>query len=277
MNIRLMLAAILFLNVIISSAAAQSVLSEGAKNFWGTWFNVPSKYLVSWSSIISFVVAPIVIAMFLVYEVWKELGIFHSGAANFWIPALVVYMALRSGFWDFVDMFVTRSASFGMLAPILFAAMFSLKLAAVVRRKASSYGYSGIFNGVMAYLASGLGIGFFFGSLGFAFDQLANNVSGRIGPITYVAFFAGAGFGFFSTWWDKRGKKTGNLKNSLEQEGQIEKELAVLEAQLLKLNKESDAAPNPETRGIIEDEMVAIKRRMDRLRAKEEVVADKTD
>ncbi|MBI4176863.1 MAG: hypothetical protein HY516_00690 [Candidatus Aenigmarchaeota archaeon] len=245
-------------------AAAQPVLSEGVVKFWNTWFNVPVKYLTSWQSILTFAAAPVIIAIFFAYEIWKELGIFHSGAANFWIPLLIVGIMLNNGFWDYVDLFVSNT----QMIPALVLSFLALQVTGKLRSKVTSFGYSGIFGGILSYVLDAVGVGIFFGGLGFIFSK------GRLGPVVYVLFFAGAAIGALLIWWDKKGRKTGTLKNALAQEDEIGREISLLEAKLTELNKRATAESNPAAKGAIEDEMARVKQRVDRLRAREEVLIE---
>lgn len=253
--------------IIPSYAAAQVVVPENVAKNIESWIGVPAEYMGSPRDIIVFVIIPFVVAALVMHGIWKEVGIFNNGAANFWIPVLMVFASFQFGFFKFVK------ALYGSTQSLIFAgaAIMAYVITAKVRQRVGSFGYSGIFSGIVGYVLDAVGLGIAFGGMAGAFS------GGRFGPLVYIAFSVGAALGIFVLWWNKKGRKTGNLKNLLEQEDQIEKELIVLEAKLLKLNKESDDAPNPGARGIIEDEMVDIKKRIDRLRAKEEVVADKTD
>lgn len=245
-------------------AAAQSVLSEGASKFWSTWFYVPAKYLVSWQSILIFAVAPVLIALFFAYEIWKELGLFHSGAANFWIPMLVVYIILPNGFWNYVDLFVSNT----QMIPALVLSFLAMQTTSKLKGKVTSFGYSGIFGGVVGYVLEAVSGGVFLGSIGFIINK------GHFGPLVYIMASVGAGVGVLFMLWEKHGRKKGNLKNLLGQEKQIGDELVVLETRLADMNKRAVAEKNPAAKAAIEDQMANVKRSIDRLRAQEEVVAE---
>ncbi len=252
--------------LLLPFAAAQSVLSEGAVKFWSTWFYVPVKYLATWQNLVTFAVAPVVIALFFAYEIWKELGIFHSGGANFWIPLLIVYMMLPNGFWGYVDLFVLNV----QMIPALVLSFFALQITSKVKGKITSFGYTGIFGGLVGYVLEAVSGGIFLGSIGFMINR------GHFGPLVYILASVGTGLGVLLLWWEQHGKKIGNLKNLLGQERLIDEELIMLEKRLAELSKRAIAEKSPAAKTTIEDQMANVKRRIDRLRAQEEVVADQT-
>ncbi|MBI4167779.1 MAG: hypothetical protein HY515_02380 [Candidatus Aenigmarchaeota archaeon] len=256
---KVFLSAIVFIFLLSSFASAQSTLSEGTIKFWNTWFNVPAKYLTSWGSIFTFAVAPVVIALFFAYEIWKELGLFHSGAANFWIPVLLVYLMLGNGFWGYVDLFISSTH----MIPALVLSFFALQVTGKLRSKVSSFGYSGIFGGVLGYLLDAIGIGVFFGGIGFIINR------GSFGPLVYIMASVGSALGLLLLWWDKKGRKTGVLKNVMGQEDVMRDQEKTLEQALKDLNQRLLKASGDAEKTAIEDEMARINQRLERLKARE--------
>ncbi len=258
---------ILSLLAIFPFAAAQSTLSDGTIKFWMTWFYVPAKYLVSWQSIVIFAVVPVLISIFFVREIWKDIGFFHSGAVNFWIPLLVVYMMLRNGFWDYVDLFVSNV----QMLPALVLSFFALLVTGKLRSKVTSFGYSGPLGGTLAYALDAIGMGIFFGGLGFVVTK------GHLGPIVYTLFFIGAAAGILLIWWDAHGKaKQAKLSTLLDQYDTITKQMEPLEKKLVELEKKKQAAitakRNFEALDITQ-EMVAVNRQLEGLRAEREAIS----
>ncbi len=244
-------------------ASAQSFLSEGTAKFWGNWFAVPAKYLVSWQSVIAYAVAPVVITIFFAYEIWKELGFFHSGAANFWIPVLTVYLMLHNGFWPYVDMFVTNA----QLIPAVVLSFLSFQITAKLRSKATSFGYTGIFGGALAYAFDAAGMAVFLGGIGFVINK------GHFGPVVYIMAAVGSGLGLFLIWWDMRSKKGGSkLKSTIGEELNIEKEIARLEKERKRLNDEAMKLQSDEARLPYYRAMARVQEDIDILRAKRGVV-----
>ncbi|MBI3412887.1 MAG: hypothetical protein HY051_02285 [Candidatus Aenigmarchaeota archaeon] len=250
--------ALFFISAFAAGQGTQSTLSEGAAKFWTTWFYVPAKYLISWPTIIMFAVAPVVIALFFAYEIWKELGIFHSGAANFWIPLLIVYIMLPNGFWGYVDLFVSNT----QMIPALVLSFFALQITSKLKARVTSFGYSGIFGGVVAYVLEAVGGGVFLGSIGFIISK------GRFGPLVYALFFAGAALGLIILWWDKKRRKTGVLKNVMGQEDVMRDQEKILEQALKDLNQRLFKATGDAEKTAIEDEMARINQRLERLKAR---------
>ncbi|MFH0890193.1 MAG: hypothetical protein V1836_03590 [Candidatus Aenigmatarchaeota archaeon] len=264
MGKNLLVVFLLSLLVFPFALAAESTLSEGAVKFWGTWFNVPAKYMISWQSIVTFVVVPIIIALFFAYEIWKDLGIFHAGAANVWIPILIVYMMLRNGFWDYIDLFVSST----QMIPALVLSFLAMQVTSKLKGKVTSFGYSGIFGGMVGYALEAVSGGIFLGSIGFIISK------GHPGPLVYIMASVGAGLGIFAMWWEKHGRKSGSLKNALGEEDQITSEEATLEKELKRYNKMASREKDPAIKGVYEERMVNIKRELDKLRAQEEVVVE---
>ncbi|MBI1972169.1 MAG: hypothetical protein HYS53_02610 [Candidatus Aenigmarchaeota archaeon] len=256
---KLFLHVFLAFSALLPFAAAQPALSEGTINFWKNWFGVPAEYLISWPSVLTFAVAPVVIALFFAYEIWKELGIFHSGAANFWIPLLLVFLMLRNGFWDYVGLFASNL----QMIPALVLSFLALQVTGKLRSRITSFGYSGIFSGALAYLLDAVGVGVFFGGIGFIISR------GIVGPLVYILFSVGAGLGIFLIWWDKKGRKTGVLKNVMGQEDLMRDQEKILEQALKDLNQRLVKATGDAEKTAIEDEMARINQRLERLKARE--------
>ncbi len=255
--------AVLALFLMIPFATAESVLSADTIKFWNTWFGAPTEYLTSWPSIFALVVAPVVIAMFFAYEIWKELGLFHSGAANFWIPILLVYLMINNGFWSYVKLFVSNT----QMVPALVLSFLSLQVTGKLRSRVTSFGYSGIFSGILAYALDAVGVGIFMAGLGFIFTR------GQMGPLVYVLFSVGAGLGIFLIWWDKKGKRnTANLNSIFSQDEIIEKEIAKLEKKRDELNDKATRAPNEAARLPYYKEMALLQQEIKILEAKRGVV-----
>ncbi len=261
MNKFILQASIVFLVLLPFASAqdAQSTLSSGTIKFWNTWFNVPEKYLTSWPAILSFAVAPVLITLFFAYEIWKELGIFHSGAANFWIPLLLVYLMLRNGLWDYVDLFVSNA----QMIPALVLSFVAMQVTSKVKGKISSFGYSGIFGGLVGYVLEAVSGGVFLGSIGFMINR------GHFGPLVYILASVGAALGILLLWWDKKGRKTGVLKNVLGQEDIMRDQEKLLAQALKDLNQRLLKASSDAEKIAIENEMARIDDQLRRLKARE--------
>ncbi len=267
MDKRSFLFAALFLNVVISFASAQVVIPAGTANNIASWIGVPAEYLGSPKDIIVFVVIPFVIAALIMHGIWKEIGIFNNGAANFWIPVLMVFASFQFGFFKFVK------ALYGSTQSLIFAgaAIVAYVVTAKVRQRVGSFGYTGIFSGVAGYALDAVGLGIFFGGMAGALS------GGRFGPVVYVAASIGVGLGVFLVWWGKRGKgKQAKLSALLGQYDVITKEMEPLQKKLVDLEKKKQAAiaakRNFEALDITQ-EMVLINNALDGLKADREAIS----
>ncbi len=263
MNRHSFLLTFLVFNTFFSSVSAQVIVpSNVAKNI-ESWIGVPAEYLGSPKDIIIFAVIPFVLASLLAHSLWKEIGVINNDTLNFWLPVMLVFASFQFGFFKFVKALYANTQS------LVFAgvAIFAFLITAKIRHRVSSFGYSGMFSGVLGYAFDAIGLGIFFGGVTGALT------GGRMGPLVYAMFFVGAGLGIFLIWLSKREKKsTTKIDVLLGQEEDIEKKIAHLEQKRNDLYDETAKMTKDEDKLAKLNEMAMIQREIEILKAKRGVV-----